>query len=186
MQERAKHRNIPHLGPGLVQLDPPSADNVGLLAAARRRAVSKVQRSQRGGRTRGRKLLQGVLRGIDRLEGRDFFGPFGLLLHPKAYRDAYTPRRGRIGRPIRTINAIVDKVAAVPSMPRRLRTRAGRINRPGVILPVHDGCVEIIMAEQARCVYSRRVAGNLLRYCVYERFALRIRDAKAIEILNFS
>ncbi len=42
------------------------------------------------------------------------------------------------------------------------------------------------MAEQARCVYSRRVAGNLLRYCVCERFALRIRNPKAIQLLNFS
>jgi uncharacterized linocin/CFP29 family protein len=158
---------------GLLQLVRQRGDGgVGLVAAATDDVM--VQPAAGGGY--GERTVAAVVEAYSRLQGRGHPGPYVIALHDEPYADAFSPLPGTLVTPADRIRPLATGgfvgSGALPA-------------QRGIVASVGGGTLDLVVGLDATTAFARVDEDGLNYFRVFERFALRIKDATALVRLVF-
>jgi len=146
------------------------------------------------GVTYGQNTLTGVTEGITALTAQGQPGPYALALNTAIYADLYAAVG--LGSLVITADRIDPLVkaglfgtATIPPDPSGVTSPVGSPPSPpyyGVLVSLGGRTMELVVGLHATTVYMQQDLNQLWRFRVLERFALRVMDVTAIQVLEFT
>jgi uncharacterized linocin/CFP29 family protein len=155
---------------GLVHLRKAPADK-GLLGAAP--DTQDVPQESGGGY--GPNTYTAVAEGLAELTGKGQNGPYALVLNFNQYADTYAPLPS-------TLVTTADRLRGLVTW---FYSSGGLPDQKGIIVSVGGDTVDLVLANDAVTEFVQVDADGLSLFRVFERFALRVKDATALVALDF-
>jgi uncharacterized linocin/CFP29 family protein len=127
-------------------------------------------------RPRGRAVVRAVVNAIHRLEDSFNPAPFACVLGNTLYEDAYDPSKSLV--------LPADRIT--PLLKSGPLLRSGKMNNDaGIVVSLSGNAVDIVVGTPPTVQFLQRAVDAKFLFRVYERFALRIRDATNAPIAGF-
>jgi uncharacterized linocin/CFP29 family protein len=138
-------------------------------------APDEVDVKQVGGRF-GDATAAGVAQACARLQTGGHYGPYALALHPDVYADAFTPLDGTFAAPgDRLAQLATHAFVGTGALPEDT----------GVVLSIGGDVIDVVVGQDPVIEFTAVDGDGTHRFRVFERFALRIKDASAIVRMRF-
>jgi uncharacterized linocin/CFP29 family protein len=142
---------------------------------ARRRTTTSAARS-----TYGENTFAAVAEGIADLQGDGHYGPYALVLHSETYADTYAPLENTLIMPAdRIMHLLVENgFYGTGTLPEKR----------GVLLSLGGNTMDLAVGYDATpefISYTPGNSGGTYFFQARERFALRLKDKKAVRRLVF-
>lgn len=164
--------------------------NPGSLGLIEGRRVQKAQPAEERPQLNNAGLMQAIVDAINSLEGSGYVAPFVCVFGRKPFREALTPING---------STVLPRDRIEPLIGRELLHASGIDIRPegsaviteeewqsrGVLLSMADEPIDLALAAEATPEFRQVGLDGKYVFSVFERFALRIKDADAIVPLQF-
>ena len=178
----------------------PQAQQQGLQEA--RQKVQKARRQTEAARkVRGEisslsndGLMQAIVDAINSLEGNGYVAPYVCVFGRNPFQAAYKPINNSAVLPRDRLEPLIGRellhASGIDVLPRRFELydrQPAEVNWPsrGVLLSMADEPVDLALAAEATPEFRQVDEKGRYVFSVFERFALRIKDAKAIMSLRF-
>ncbi|HTP20837.1 MAG TPA: family 1 encapsulin nanocompartment shell protein [Solirubrobacteraceae bacterium] len=124
----------------------------------------------------GERTFAAVVEAIAELGTRGHVGPYAVALHSELYADSFAPLPGTLIAPADRIRPLATQgFAGTGALP------AGT----GVVFSVGGNVIDLVIGVDPLTSFTQVGADGMLQLRVFERFALRIKDATAIVRLRF-
>jgi uncharacterized linocin/CFP29 family protein len=138
--------------------------------------VQPVSR-QRGKAKYGENTFAKVADGIASLQEDGHYGPYALALHTDIYADSHAPLKDTLIMPADRIKPLVEKgfygTGALPQ-------------KRGVLLSLGGNTMDLTVGVDATPEFMFFDNEGMYRFRAFERFALRLKDKKAVRRLKFT
>ena len=144
---------------------------IGLFAAA----VSAIDVEVDDG-SAGERTVEAVARAYGELQSKGQSGPYGLALRSEQYADIFKPLANTFVMPADRLRPLVERgfhgTAALPE-------------RSGLVLSLGGETVDLVVGVEPTVAFLQVGSDGLFRFRLFERFALRLKDAEALVQLTF-
>jgi hypothetical protein len=174
-QGQAAISRDPVFGEGRIQARSGPA-GPGLLDRAPADQILTVEPGDEETAVYGDRTFEAVARGYRLLQAQGHDGPYGLILAPEPYADAFAPLPGTQLMPAERMSRLLG---APPIGSGTLAPGTG------VLVSLGGGTLELVIARDARVAFLQEEPDGRFRFRVLERFALRVQDPTAIVKLVF-
>jgi uncharacterized linocin/CFP29 family protein len=124
----------------------------------------------------GEAIFRAVVEGRARLQARGHYGPYALALDSMSYANAFAPVGESLALP-------ADRIA--PLVAQGFVSAGALPESTGVLFSVGGATVDIAVGSDPATAFSQVDPDGTFRFRVFERFALRIKDAGAVLALKF-
>jgi uncharacterized linocin/CFP29 family protein len=189
---------VPPTFPFLSGTPKPIADAATQISGLRRRnpgALGLLAGSAKAKNAKGRSrvaadaLIEGVVNSISTLEERGFVSPYVCVFARDPFQTAHTFIGSSTSTPRDRIEPLIGREllhASALDVPPHGSPDDGKTWRSrGVLLSLADGAVDLVIAATPSPEFRRVDERGRYVFVVYERFALRIKDPRAIVRLKF-
>ena len=152
--------------------------------------VIEIEPVSRGPKRYGEGTFEKVALAFGRLQARGFPEPYALLLPSYAYGDAFAPLASTLVTPADRIRALATAgfytTAGLPPDAPDDPANGADPEAPatGLMLAVGGDTMDLVTAVPPKCAFIQE-DGRGLVFRIYERFALRIKEPRAIIKLRF-
>jgi uncharacterized linocin/CFP29 family protein len=140
-------------------------------------------------RLRADELVRGVVDAISSLEEDGFVAPYVCALGRDPFLTAHTYLPNSTAAPRDRLEPLIGRellhASAIDVPPRANRDSRGPWQKRGVLLSLADDAVDLVVATAAAPEFRRVDERGRYEFVVFERFALRIKDRRAVVRLNF-
>ncbi len=127
-------------------------------------------------RTRGRAVVKAVVNAIHRLEDHFNPAPFACVLGNTLFEDVHDPSKSLV--------LPVDRIT--PLLKGGPLLRSGKMEADaGIVVSLSGNAVDIVVGTPPTVQFLQRTTDARFLFRVYERFALRIRDAANPPVAGF-
>lgn len=136
-------------------------------------------------------LMETVVDAINALDREGYVGPHVCVFAQAPYTAAYSPKPTSLVLPRDRIEPIIGRellhASALDIAPRGAKpsTTKGWRSR-GVLLSLAGDAIDLAVAAEATAEFRQVNAAGRYVFAVFERFALRVKDPKAIVPLQFA
>jgi uncharacterized linocin/CFP29 family protein len=174
-------------GPQLVRMRERNPGSLGLIEG---RKVELAQPAGDRPQLNNAGLMQAIVDAINSLEGSGYVAPFVCVFGRKPFREALTPINGSTVLPRDRIEPLIGRELLhasgidIPPVGSGAITKAAWPSR-GVLLSMADEPIDLALAAEATPEFRQVGLDGKYVFSVFERFALRIKDADAIVPLQF-
>jgi hypothetical protein len=166
--------------------------------AARAARVAQAARVARGANPDNNQLMQTIIiDAINSLENEGFVAPYVCVFGRRPFQEAFTPVHNSTVLPRDRIEPLIGReilhasgIDIPPYMPPQglpwyVNLNTNEWPRRGVLLSMADEPIDLAVAAEATVEFRQVDLGGKYVFSVFERFALRIKDAQAIVPLVF-
>jgi uncharacterized linocin/CFP29 family protein len=173
-EERALHRSGPAGGGLLTAAE--SAAQVIEVPALGPEALAGVPALDPSAPRFGERTFEAVAQAYVRLQENEHHGPYSLVLPPLPFADTHAALPQTLLRPAERIeNLLRSRIHGSSTLP----------SRSGLLVSVGGSALEIVVGREPAAAFMFEDAEGKFRFRVWERFALRVRDATAVVRLDF-
>jgi uncharacterized linocin/CFP29 family protein len=138
-------------------------------------------------------LMQAIVGAINSLEGNGYVAPYVCVFGRQPFEAAYRPIDGSTVLPRDRIEPLIGRellhASGIDVPPQRSRLYVGldreQWRSRGVLLSMADEPIDLALAAEATPEFRQVDLEGRYVFSVFERFALRIKDAKAVVPLRF-
>lgn len=124
----------------------------------------------------GERTFEAVVQAIAVLVDRGHAGPYAVALRSEIYADSFAPLPGTLSAPADRIRPLATQgFAGTGALPERT----------GVVFSVGGNVIDLVVGVDPLTSFTQMGADGVLQLRVFERFALRIKDATALVRLRF-
>jgi len=124
----------------------------------------------------GERTFTAVTRAYSDLQKAGQYGPYALVLHTDIYADTYAPLEKTLIMPADRIRPLMDKgffgTGTLPPL-------------SGLLLSVDGNTIDLVIGRNAATAFMQEERGELYLFRVFERFAVRDKDATGRVKLGF-
>jgi len=141
-----------------------------------------------------RGLIQAVVDAINSLEENGYVAPYVCVFGRNPFQAAYEPIDNSTVLPRDRLEPLIGRellhASGIDILPQRFRLYDLKLNEGnwqsrGVLLSMADEPIDLALAAEATPEFRQVDVNGKYVFSVFERFALRIKDAKAIVPLKF-
>jgi len=137
--------------------------------------------SRQGGKAKyGENTFAAVADGIASLQKDGHYGPYALALHTDIYADSHAPLKDTLIMPADRIKPLVEK---------GFYGTGALLQKRGVLLSLGGNTMDLTVGVDTTPEFisytPRNNSGAIYSFQVHERFALRLKDKKAVRRLEF-
>jgi uncharacterized linocin/CFP29 family protein len=151
-------------GPGLLNNAPPNEFR------------PSPQSDEGSGNGYGEQTFKAVTKAYSDLQEAGHYGPYALAFHTDIYADTYAPLEKTLIMPADRIKPLMDKgffgTGTLPEL-------------TGLLLSIGGNTVDLVIGKDAITAFMQEDGEGLYRFRVFERFAVRDKDAKGRVKLGF-
>jgi uncharacterized linocin/CFP29 family protein len=162
--------------------------------------VQKTQRPKKGKKAKDKLpqlnndgLMLAVVNAIDSLEENGFVAPYVCVFGRNAFEAAHRPIDRSTVFPRDRLEPLIGRellhASAIDVVPHESQTypqlSAKSWRSRGVLLSMADEAVDLAVAAEATPEFRQVDGKGRYLFAVFERFALRVKDSKALAPLNF-
>jgi uncharacterized linocin/CFP29 family protein len=134
-------------------------------------------------------LMQAIVDAINSLEDSGYVAPYVCVFGRKPFREALTPINGSTVLPRDRIEPLIGRellhASGIDIPPQESGVSTDEWQSRGVLLSMADEPIDLALAAVATPEFRQVGLDGKYVFSVFERFALRIKDAKAIVPLQF-
>jgi hypothetical protein len=139
-------------------------------------------------------LMQAIVDAINSLEENGYVAPYVCVFGRKPFQAAYKPIDNSTVLPRDRIEPLIGRellhASGIDIHPQKFKRYdaklgAGKWESRGVLLSMADEPIDLALAAEATPEFRQVDLDGKYVFSVYERFALRIKDTKAIVPLKF-
>jgi uncharacterized linocin/CFP29 family protein len=176
---------------GMRQQNPGS---LGLIGGPRVEQQQNAAKAVQARRTDNNRLMQAIIiNAINSLEDNGYVAPYVCVFGRKPFQEAFTPINNSTVLPRDRIEPLIGREllhASGIDIPPYKPGRYENLNteewpRRGVLLSMANEPIDLALAAEATLEFRQVDLGGKYVFSVFERFALRIKDAQAIVPLMF-
>jgi len=146
----------------------------GIVASAPDEVV--VAPAEDGSGRYGERTFEAIVEAIARLGARGHAGPYAVALRSELYADSFAPLPG-------TLTAPADRIR--PLAAQGFAGSGALAAGTGVVFSTGGNVIDLVMGVDPLVSFTQVGADGLLHFRLFERFALRIKDATALVRLRF-
>ena len=172
-----------------VQLARMRRRNPGSLGLIEGRRVQQAQPAENRPELNNAGLMQAVVDAINSLENNGYVAPYVCVFGRKPFQAAFTPINGSTVLPRDRIEPLIGRellhASGIDIPPQGSDLITEEWQSRGVLLSMADEPIDLALAAEATPEFRQVDLGGKYVFSVFERFALRIKDAKAIAPLQF-
>ena len=133
--------------------------------------------------------MQAIVDAINSLEDSGYVAPYVCVFGRKPFREAFTPINGSTVLPRDRIEPLIGRellhASGIDIPPQESGVSTDEWQSRGVLLSMADEPIDLALAAEATPEFRQVDLDGKYVFSVFERFALRIKDAKAIVPLQF-
>src|SRR6266480_1718314 len=163
--------------------------NPGSLGLIEGRRVQQAQPAENRPELNNAGLMQVVIDAINSLENNGYVAPYVCVFGRKPFQAAFTPINGSTVLPRDRIEPLIGRellhASGIDIPPQGSDLITEEWQSRGVLLSMADEPIDLALAAEATPEFRQVDLGGKYVFSVFERFALRIKDAKAIVPLQF-
>jgi uncharacterized linocin/CFP29 family protein len=134
-----------------------------------------------------------IVNAINSLENNGYVAPYVCVFGRKPFQEAFTPIKKSTVLPRDRIEPLIGRellhasgIDILPYKPKRYQNlNTEEWPKRGVLLSMADEPIDLAVAAEATLEFRQVDLGGKYVFSVFERFALRIKDAHAIAPLKF-
>lgn len=134
-------------------------------------------------------LMQAIVDAINTLENNGYVAPYVCVFGRKPFQAAFDPISGSTVLPRDRIEPLIGRellhASGIDILPHGSRLLQGVWQSRGVLLSMADEPIDLALAAEATPEFRQVGLDGKYVFSVFERFALRIKDAQAIVPLQF-
>ncbi len=188
-------------GQRLQQVQPQALEEAQRQAEKARQQAEKARRQAEKARRQAeispldnRGLTQAIVDAINSLEENGYVAPYVCVFGRKPFQAAYEPINNSTVLPRDRIEPLIGRellhASGIDILPQKFerydaKLGAGNWESRGVLLSMADEPIDLALAAEATPEFRQVDLDGKYVFSVFERFALRIKDAKAIVPLKF-
>jgi uncharacterized linocin/CFP29 family protein len=152
------------------------------------------QRAQQASPLDNQGLMNAIVDAINSLEENGYVAPYVCVLGRNPFRAAFTPINNSAVLPRDRIEPLIGRellhASSIDILPQSFGGYGPKLEPPlwqsrGVLLSMADEPIDLALAAEATPEFRQVNLDGRYVFSVFERFALRIKDAKAIVPLQF-
>jgi len=139
-------------------------------------------------------LMKAIVGAINSLEENGYVAPYVCVFGRRPFEEAFTPIKKSTVLPRDRIEPLIGRellhASGIDVLPQSFKLYDPKLKRRrwrsrGVLLSMADEPIDLALAAEATPEFRQVDLGGKYVFSVFERFALRIKDAKAIVPLQF-
>src|SRR5690348_6786467 len=139
-------------------------------------------------------LMKAIVGAINSLEENGYVAPYVCVFGRRPFEEAFTPIKKSTVHPRDRIEPLIGRelllASGIDVLPQSFKLYDPKLKRRrwrsrGVLLSMADEPIDLALAAEATPEFRQVDLGGKYVFSVFERFALRIKDAKAIVPLQF-
>lgn len=180
-------------GPRVTQED--KATLKALKAQKGQTTQSPKKAQGKGPQLDNRGLMRAVVKAIDSLEEHGYVPPYVCVFGRRPFEAAHQPIDNSNAFPRDRLEPLIGRellhASAIDVVPYKSQTYTPQLSSKrwrsrGVLLSLANEAVDLAIAAEATPEFRQVDAEGRYVFAVFERFALRIKDANAIVTMNFT
>lgn len=176
---------------GMRQQNPGSLGLIGGPRPEQQQNAAKAPQAQK--RNNNSKMQVIIINAINSLENNGYVAPYVCVFGRKPFQEAFTPIDNSTVLPRDRIEPLIGRellhasgIDIPPYKPERYENlNTEEWPRRGVLLSMANEPIDLALAAEATLEFRQVDLGGKYVFSVFERFALRIKDAQAIVPLMF-
>jgi uncharacterized linocin/CFP29 family protein len=172
-----------------VQLARMRERNPGSLGLIEGPRVQKAQPAAERPQLNNTGLMQAIVDAIDSLENGGYVAPYVCVFGRRPFQEAFNPINGSTVLPRDRIEPLIGRellhASGIDIPPQGSRVVTEEWQSRGVLLSMADEPIDLALAAEATPEFRQVGLDGKYVFSVFERFALRIKDANAIQPLQF-
>ena len=170
----------------LTRMHKRNPGSLGLIEGGR---AQLAQRAETRPELNNAGLMQAIVDAINSLENDGYVAPYVCVFGRKPFQAAFEPINGSTVLPRDRIEPLIGRellhTSGIDILPHGSDIIAEEWQSRGVLLSMADEPIDLALAAEATPEFRQVDLGGKYVFSVFERFALRIKDAKAIAPLQF-
>ena len=176
---------------GMRQQNPGSLGLIEGSSVEQQRNAARAARAARAQPDNNSKMQAIIVDAINSLENNGYVAPYVCVFGRKPFQEAFTPIKKSTVLPRDRIEPLIGRELLHASGIDILPYRPGRYQnlntwpKRGVLLSMANEPIDLAVAAEATLEFRQVDLGGKYVFSVFERFALRIKDAHAIAPLKF-
>ena len=181
-------------GPQVLQEFRRQAEEARQQAEEAQRKAEEAQRKAKISPLDNHGLMEAIVDAINSLEENGYVAPYVCVFGRNPFQAAYEPINHGTVLPRDRLEPLIGRellhASGIDILPRRserydLKLGAGNWQSRGVLLSMADEPIDLALAAEATPEFRQVDLDGKYVFSVFERFALRIKDAEAIVPLKF-
>jgi hypothetical protein len=176
---------------GMRQQNPGSLGLIEGSSVEQQRNAARAARAARAQPDNNSKMQAIIVDAINSLENNGYVAPYVCVFGRKPFQEAFTPIKKSTVLPRDRIEPLIGRELLHASGIDILPYKPGRYQnlntwpKRGVLLSMANEPIDLAVAAEATLEFRQVDLGGKYVFSVFERFALRIKDAHAIAPLKF-